>query len=200
MLGERRGQLLWLGDGVYAVSLYVDGYRTISSALASLALMQAGPSAERDAPAPPMQRRESCHPATVARTTSNTQRATPSSLPRSTVGMCQRGRMALGRQPVDRRDMLPGALTTGYRRRIPVGDGSIASTPNSRVVPGGGGPIRTLQGPRGELPGYPGVGLNSFGPNPTANPVGAEEGGRWRARTATLLGEADVRPGARSPG
>ena len=62
MLGERQGQILWLEDGVYAVSLYVDGYRTISSALASLSLMQAGPSAERDAPALPMQRRESCHP------------------------------------------------------------------------------------------------------------------------------------------
>jgi hypothetical protein len=62
MLGERQGQLLWLENGVYAVSLYVDGYRPISSALASLALMQPGPSAERDAPAMPMQRRESCHP------------------------------------------------------------------------------------------------------------------------------------------
>jgi hypothetical protein len=62
MLGERHGQLLWLEGGVYAVSLYVDGYRTISSALASLALMQADPSAERDAPALPIQRREGCHP------------------------------------------------------------------------------------------------------------------------------------------
>jgi hypothetical protein len=62
MLGERQGQLLWLEDGVYAVSLYVDGYRTISSALASLSLTQPDPSAERDAPALPMQRRESCHP------------------------------------------------------------------------------------------------------------------------------------------
>jgi hypothetical protein len=62
MLGERQGQLLWLDGGVYAVSLYVDGYRTISSALASLALMPPVRSAERDAPALPMQRRESCHP------------------------------------------------------------------------------------------------------------------------------------------
>jgi hypothetical protein len=62
MLGERQGQLLWLDGGVYAVSLYVDGYRTISSALASLALMHPGPSAELDAPVLPMQRRESCHP------------------------------------------------------------------------------------------------------------------------------------------
>jgi hypothetical protein len=60
MLGERRGQLLRLGNGVYAVSLYVDGYRTISSALASLALMPTNPSAERDAL--PMKRREGCHP------------------------------------------------------------------------------------------------------------------------------------------
>ena len=62
MLGERQRQLLWLDGGVYAVSLYVDGYRTISSALASLALMPPSPSAERDAPAQPMQRRENCHP------------------------------------------------------------------------------------------------------------------------------------------
>lgn len=62
MLGERQGQLLWLGDGVYAVSLYVDGYRTISSALASLSLMPPGSSAEHDAPALPIQRRGSCHP------------------------------------------------------------------------------------------------------------------------------------------
>jgi hypothetical protein len=60
MLGERQGQFLWIAGEVYAVSLYVDGYRTISSALASLALMPAGPSAERDAL--PMQRREGCHP------------------------------------------------------------------------------------------------------------------------------------------
>ena len=60
MLGERQGQLLWLDGGVYAVSLYVDGYRTISSALASLALMYHDPSADRDAL--PMRRRESCHP------------------------------------------------------------------------------------------------------------------------------------------
>jgi len=62
MLGERQGQLLWLEGGVYAVSLYVDGYRTISSALASLSLMTPGPSAEHDAPALPIQRRGSCHP------------------------------------------------------------------------------------------------------------------------------------------
>jgi hypothetical protein len=51
--------------------------------------------------------------------------------------------MALGRQPVDRKDMSPGALTTGYQRRIPVDDNGMASTPNSRVAPGGGGPTRT---------------------------------------------------------
>jgi hypothetical protein len=61
MLGERQGQLLWLEGGVYAVSLYVDGYRTISSALASLALMPPCPSDERDVSALPMQPRENCH-------------------------------------------------------------------------------------------------------------------------------------------
>jgi hypothetical protein len=60
MLGERRGQLLWVEGGAYAVSLYVDGYCTISSALASLSLMHPGPTAGRGAPL--MQRRESCHP------------------------------------------------------------------------------------------------------------------------------------------
>jgi hypothetical protein len=60
MLGERQGQHLWLGGEVYAVSLYVDGYRTISSALASLSLMSPGPSAERDAL--PVRRGKSCHP------------------------------------------------------------------------------------------------------------------------------------------
>ena len=62
MLGERRGQFLWLEGQVHAVSLYVDGYRMISSALAYLALMPSGLSAERNAPTLPMQRRESCHP------------------------------------------------------------------------------------------------------------------------------------------
>ena len=60
MLGERRGQLLRLGDGVYAVSLCVDGYRTISSALASLFLTPPGPSAGREALQ--VQRGKSCHP------------------------------------------------------------------------------------------------------------------------------------------
>jgi hypothetical protein len=60
MLGERRGPLLRLGNGVYAVSLYVDGYPTISSALASLSLTHAGPPTGRDAL--PAQRGESCHP------------------------------------------------------------------------------------------------------------------------------------------
>jgi hypothetical protein len=62
MLRGRQGQLLWLGDGVYAVSLYVDGYRTISSALASLSLMPSGPSYGRGTLALPKRRRESCHP------------------------------------------------------------------------------------------------------------------------------------------
>ncbi len=60
MLGERRGQLFWLEGGAYAASLYVDGYRTISSALASLALTQPGPPTGLDAL--PKQSRESCHP------------------------------------------------------------------------------------------------------------------------------------------
>ena len=62
MLGERRGQLLWIGDEVYAVSLYIDEHYVISSALALLSLTQPGPPAERDALALSMQRREGCHP------------------------------------------------------------------------------------------------------------------------------------------
>lgn len=62
MLGGRQGQFLWLGDGVYAVSLYLDEHHMISSALASLALTQPGPRARREPPALPMQRRERCHP------------------------------------------------------------------------------------------------------------------------------------------
>jgi hypothetical protein len=60
MLGERRGQLLWLGEAVYAVSLYVDGYRTISSALAALALAPPVSPTGRDAL--PVRRGGSCHP------------------------------------------------------------------------------------------------------------------------------------------
>jgi len=60
MLGERQGQLLWVEGGVYAVSLYVDGYRTIGSALASLSLTPPAPYTERDAL--PVQRAKSCHP------------------------------------------------------------------------------------------------------------------------------------------
>lgn len=62
MLGERQGQFLWLEGQVHAVSLYVDGYRMISSALSHLALTQPDPSAESDFTALPMPRRESCHP------------------------------------------------------------------------------------------------------------------------------------------
>jgi hypothetical protein len=62
MLGERRGQLLWIGGRVYAVSLYADGHHMISSPLASLSLTQPGLRAERDAFALSMWRRESCHP------------------------------------------------------------------------------------------------------------------------------------------
>ncbi len=42
---------------------------------------------------------------------------------------------------------------------------------------GGGGPTSDLLSPWGESPAKASVGLNSFGPNPTANLVGAEEGG-----------------------
>lgn len=62
MLGRRRGQLLWTGGEVYAVSLYADEHRMVSSALALLALAQPGPRAGRELPALPMQRREGCHP------------------------------------------------------------------------------------------------------------------------------------------
>jgi hypothetical protein len=58
-------------------------------------------------------------------------------------------------------------------------DNSVAVTPNSRVASGGGGPTRTIHLVRGvnrQLT-LAGVGLNSFGPNPTANPVGTKEGG-----------------------
>ena len=61
MLGERRGQLVWLHGAVRAVSLYEDRDRMISTALAVLALTQAGPPTERNATLP-MQDREGCHP------------------------------------------------------------------------------------------------------------------------------------------
>jgi hypothetical protein len=60
MLGERQGQLLWLEGEACAVSLYVDGYRTIGSALASLALTQPGPSVKRDIL--PAEHGENCDP------------------------------------------------------------------------------------------------------------------------------------------
>src|SRR3712207_9337654 len=53
--------------------------------------------------------------------------------------------------------------------------------------------------PRGESPAIGGVGLDSFGPNPTANSVGAEEGGSSGARTTIQLGTDGVRHGARFP-
>jgi hypothetical protein len=62
MLGERQGQFLWLEGQVHAVSLYVDGYRMISSALSYLALTPPDPSSESNFTALPMHRRESCHP------------------------------------------------------------------------------------------------------------------------------------------
>jgi hypothetical protein len=61
MLGERRGQLIWLHGAVRAVSLYEDRDRMISTALAVLALTQAGPPTERNATLP-MQDRDGCHP------------------------------------------------------------------------------------------------------------------------------------------
>src|SRR5215203_5605808 len=72
-------------------------------------------------------------------------------------------------------------------------------TPSPRVAPEGGGPTQDLTGPRGESPAIASVGLDSFGPNPTANSVGAEEGGSSGARTTTLLGTAGVRHRARFP-
>ncbi len=61
MLGERRGQLVWLHGAVRAVSLYEDRDRMISTALAVLALTQADPTTERNATLP-MQDRDGCHP------------------------------------------------------------------------------------------------------------------------------------------
>ncbi len=61
MLGERRGQLVWLHGAVRAVSMYEDRDRTISTALALLALTQPSPPTERNATLP-MQDRDGCHP------------------------------------------------------------------------------------------------------------------------------------------
>ena len=59
-------------------------------------------------------------------------------------------------------------------------------TPSPRVAPGGGGPTSDYQvlGVNLQLM-LAGVGLNSFGPNPTANPAGAEEGGRVAERRSS---------------
>ena len=67
------------------------------------------------------------------------------------------------------------------------------------MAPGVGDPLGTYQvfGVNRQL-APAGVGLSSFGPNPTANPAGAEEGGSRRARTATLLGTTHVRQEART--
>jgi hypothetical protein len=74
-----------------------------------------------------------------------------------------------------------------------------AKTPNPEEAPGAGDPISDLVGPWGESL-FSSVGLNSFGPNPTANLVGAEEGGGWwcpkgirAASTVDLAGGRDVR-------
>src|SRR5215212_6025493 len=95
-------------------------------------------------------------------------------------------------------DLRAQALTTAVVRRIPTVDNSIAVTPNAR---GRGTHTDTslkVRGVNRQL-SRANVGLNSFGPNPTANPVGAEEGGSSGARTTTLLGTAGVRHGARFP-
>jgi hypothetical protein len=83
MLGERRGQLVWLDGAVHAVSLYEDRHRMISTALAVLALTQPGPPVERDA-APPMQDRDGCHPR--YRCEDHVEYVTDHALPPYTVG------------------------------------------------------------------------------------------------------------------
>src|SRR5215208_6012767 len=76
-----------------------------------------------------------------------------------------------------------------------------AKTPNPEKSSGGGGPkVSDPVGPWGESL-FSSVGLNSFGPNPTANLVGAEEGGGgwWcpkgtrAASTLDLAGGRNVR-------
>jgi len=44
------------------------------------------------------------------------------------------------------------ALTTGVAMGIPLGYNGMPLTPNSRMVPGGGGPTRASLGPQGESP------------------------------------------------
>ena len=56
-------------------------------------------------------------------------------------------RIPLPRTPVNKLDSW--VLTVRPSGRISMSDNNIATTPNSRVAPGGGGPTRT-QGPRGE--------------------------------------------------
>ena len=102
MLGESHRQLLWLDGGVYAVSLFVDGYHIISSALASLALTPSDlPPSTRSSNAP-MQGREAVIPDTAVRTTSPTSRATRyllSSRPLVTPRVDSSRRRALARRP-----------------------------------------------------------------------------------------------------
>ena len=59
-------------------------------------------------------------------------------------------RITLPRTRVNKLDSW--VLTVRSAGRISISNNSIATTPNSRVAPGGGGPTRT-QGPRGELLG-----------------------------------------------
>jgi hypothetical protein len=56
-------------------------------------------------------------------------------------------RITIPRNPVNKRDSW--VLTVRPSGRIPMSDNSIATTPNSRVAPGGGGPTRTSKEVRG---------------------------------------------------
>src|SRR5215204_876388 len=104
---------------------------------------------------------------------------------------CELLRIPLPRTWVNR--LASWALTNRPTRRISMGDNCIARMPNSRVAPGAGDPHGpSLRGPRGESLelAWPSssVGLNSFGPNPTANLVGANERGH-SGPSGSVLGE-----------
>src|SRR5215204_6010046 len=104
---------------------------------------------------------------------------------------CELPRIPLPRTWVNR--LASWALTNRPTKRISMGDNCIARMPNSRVAPGGGDPHGpSLRGPRGESLelAWPSssVGLNSFGPNPTANLVGDKERGH-SGPSGSVLGE-----------
>src|SRR5829696_8709759 len=84
-------------------------------------------------------------------------------------------------------------LTTARNRRIHQIDNSIAVTPSPWVAPGGGGPNSDRTQSRGESL-FRSVGLNSFGPNPTANLVGAKERGHSKP-SGSVLGQAEIGSG-----